>query len=507
MATLDKNGNIIFPGSQNTGIGIKANAPGLGGLNVGLGSNNNTLSTQFTLPKTKPSPFQPNANGGLTYTGTNTNTGITAPKANLGIQGTAGLKPVTPPAPVSGGGGGQQVVAPDPNADKLAKLADLKGQLAILQARKAAEDKAAADKIAAEQAAAQQQKLQTQGTTQNGAYNPYAPSNQMYGQIASGLANIQDPNNPMNQAYNQANENLAKLNAEYAQQQANIEGTPGSLAMAGGQEGILQRLFAQKQAAAQGQLSNALTGRAQTIGALGTAAGLAAPQQVGYNVQYTNPLTGQPYGGGQASGSLQDAVSGAVEKLKAGTMTYNDALTALSGYGQGGINALQAALPAGFNISQSNTLGGQQGSIGPAYSFAKSALENLKNITSNLGAGTLGSLGLQGSNIPAGNSIGNWISTTFGVDSAQTRQYIGAVQEARNAYSQLLAASRGGTPSAYTDQANAAIPDNATPNDIAAAISNLESLGQSKLNIYGNPGQSSTGTSPNGSTNTNIFSW
>jgi hypothetical protein len=44
----------------------------------------------------------------------------------------------------------------------------------------------------------------------------------------------------------------------------------------------------------------------------------------------------------------------------------------------------------------------------------------------------------------------------------------------------------------FTGQAHAAIPDDATPNDIKAAISSLETLGKSKVDIYSKPGTGGT---------------
>lgn len=241
-----------------------------------------------------------------------------------------------------------------------------------------------------------------------------------------------------------------------------------------------------QQLTAQGQQANAFTSalggantqQSQQLSGLGTAAGLAQPQLAGFNQQAFNPLTSS-----FAGGNINDAVSQVVQRIQNGQMSYDQGTQALQGYGQGGVNALQQALGPNFNVAQSNALAGQQGTIGPAYNFAKSALSNLQEVVKKLGIS-------QGTNIPIVNAIGNIFSSATGIGSDATRQYQGALAEARNAYAQLLAASRGGTPTDYGNQATAAIPDNATPNDIQAAINNLESLGGAKLQIYGNPGAS-----------------
>ncbi len=304
----------------------------------------------------------------------------------------------------------------------------------------------------------------------------------LYGNVVTGLANT--PQN--NKELADANKSLQDLQNEYQKNKNLIQSRGWDLSEQGGAQGMLTQSYNVANAAAQDRIQNALTGESNQINALNSAGNLAKPMLANYGQQVFNPTNGSLSGG-----TLNDAVNQVVAKLQSGQMTYAEAENALSGYGQGGINALLSALPAGFNVTQSNTLAGQQGSIKPAYDFAKSALNNLQSIAKQLS----GSSYIQGSNIPIINSIGNFLSTQSGVNSDLTRQYTGAIQEARNAYAQLLASSKGGTPTEYTGQSTAAIPDNATPNDIQAAINNLESLGQSKVDIYSNPGTSNNNTS------------
>lgn len=317
------------------------------------------------------------------------------------------------------------------------------------------------------------------------------------GLIGSLLGQASQPSQAYIDAQNEAArvaQQQADLTRDFSQKRSNIQGTAGFLTQATGLEGLLQQQYNTSQAglssqyqAATGRLAAANTQQQIQQQGLTSAAGFAQPVQVPYSNQFVSPITGQGVMG-EVGGSLQDALNNIIPKLKSGQMTYNDAVNALSGYGQMGMNALQAALPPGFNIAQSNTLAAQQGQIRPAYDFAKAALDRLQQTVQKLGFG-------QGTNIPVVNAIGDWFSRTFGVNSQQTREYNQAVAEARNAYAQLLAASRGGTPTEYGNQAIAAIPDNATPNDIAAAIQSLESLGGAKVKIYGNPGASGTGSS------------
>lgn len=327
--------------------------------------------------------------------------------------------------------------------------------------------------------------------------NPFTAKAPTYpglvGSLASTASQPSEGFTKAQEQYRGANQALQELRTDAATQTSNIGRSRTNLAEAGGEQGILQQLVAGKESALTGEMTAAQqAAQAATVqqnvqqSGLGQAAGFSQPQQVGYGVQYTNPLTGQPYGGG-TGGSLQSAVQGVVQKLQAGQMTYSDALQALSGYGQGGVNALQESLPQGFNIAQSNTLGGQQGSIGVNYQLADTALKNVESILQSLGAA-------QTTNIPAINKVANWVSTQFGVGSEQTRAMTGAVQSLRNAYASLLASAKGGTPTDYSGQAQAEIPNEPTPNDIAAIRQNFETLGKARAQILGNPGQSQSGT-------------
>lgn len=276
------------------------------------------------------------------------------------------------------------------------------------------------------------------------------------------------------------------LQSQYAQEQAALgsayQGASNLVGAANTQQGL-------QQSGLQSGGGLALQGQGQAQSALGTAAGLVAPQLAGYNQQAFNPATNQFSGGG----SLSDAVNSAVQKLQNGQMTYNDALTSLAGYGQGGIDALQKSLPPGFNIAQSNTLSGQQGSINATYQLADTAISNLENSVKKLGT-------LQGTNIPGVNAVGNAISNITGAGSQETREYTQAIQSARGAYAALIASIKGGTPTDYSSQALAEIPDNPTPNDIAALRHSFEVLGQARKDIFGNPGTSASGGNVGGQT-------
>lgn len=161
--------------------------------------------------------------------------------------------------------------------------------------------------------------LGIQSQLQNQPQAPQTPQQQnqgygvnqgLYGQLITGLANA--PQN--NQDVAQARANLQNLQNEYAQQTGNIEANRGGLSLQSGQEGILNRLYATKEAAAQQALGSALTSQQLQQQALGQAAGLAAPQPYGITTTPYNPATGT-FGtlpGGNAGAFGAGVVSGNV---------------------------------------------------------------------------------------------------------------------------------------------------------------------------------------------------
>lgn len=236
-------------------------------------------------------------------------------------------------------------------------------------------------------------------------------------------------------------------------------------------------------------------------------AGQAAPVQVPYGNQYISPITGEsPFG--QSGGGQQNPQSQAniyANEVATGKRSYADAISAMGLYGAAGKQFLDQAIRQvnpNFNFAQAQTLGASQGMIAPNYEFAKQALANVEASISKLGS-------LQRTNAPIVNGLANLGSIYTGIGSEETRSMIGAVQTLRNAYASLLASAKGGTPTDYSAQAQAEIPDMPTPNDIAAIKHNFETLGGARVNIFGNPGSGNTsgGTSGGSSIQAGGFSF
>lgn len=345
------------------------------------------------------------------------------------------------------------------------------------------------------------------------------------------ISQSQQPSQAYIDAQNEAkriSDQQTQLSKDYAQKDANIQGTAGFLTQATGLEGILQRQYdlgqnalasqyqgaTNRLGAANTQQSIQQSGLTSALGAANTqqqiqqngllgAAGFAQPQQVPYSNQYINPITGQPIGGGAgANGSLQDAVSRAVSMINSGT-SYNDAAATLSGYGQGGLNALNQALPQGFDITQSNakaqagaasTL--QTGTIGgelqKSAETVKQHMSTLKDAYSQLGAQF---------GIPLLNAGVNAIATQFGSGALQS--YNIALQNVRDELAKILGGGSSTDGSRAT--AHALLPDNMTPQQIDAAIKTSTELMNSKISEYTKVSGSNTGGGSSGSTTG--FNW
>lgn len=144
---------------------------------------------------------------------------------------------------------------------------------------------------------------------------PYSVNNGLYGQLITGLANTsQKPN----QAYTDAQAEAQKIqdqqtqvSKDYAQKTNNIAGTAGFLTQQSGLQGQLNNQYNTVQNALSSQYSGATSrlgaaNQQQSLqqGALGTAAGLAAPQRNGY--AFLDPLTGQPVGGANGANAAID---------------------------------------------------------------------------------------------------------------------------------------------------------------------------------------------------------
>ncbi len=150
-----------------------------------------------------------------------------------------------------------------------------------------------------------------------GAGGQVLPPNTSQAGLISQLGGIAGNQSPQyqqaQQQYLDASQKLAALRASEAQQEANIGASGTNLAEAGGEQGLLQSLFAAKQAALTGEMTaaqtsaQAATGQQQTQQqGLGSAAGLLAPTLGSYGQAQYSPLGGLVGGGTGAGVSPSD---------------------------------------------------------------------------------------------------------------------------------------------------------------------------------------------------------
>lgn len=257
----------------------------------------------------------------------------------------------------------------------------------------------------------------------------------------------------------------------------------------------------QQQAALSSAGGIANTAQSQLLSGLASAGSLAQPSG---NFPFVfDPTTGSftTSGGGTSGFNPTTAAQQYAKDVISGVRSYADAVSAMSLYGAAAQQFLDQAIQQqspNFNFAQARSLGDIQGTIGPQYNFAQQALSNVENALQKLG-------GLQTTNVPLWNQFANFASLQSGIGGDSTREFVSAVQSLRNAYAAILASARGGTPSDFSAQAIAEIPDIPTPNDLAAIRHNLETLGQARVGIYGQPGgQSTSYAQPTGSS---IWSW
>lgn len=315
---------------------------------------------------------------------------------------------------------------------------------------------------------------------------------------AHGLAN--NALNPIPLEFQQGRAQV--LQSQYGQEQSALgaayQGASNLQNAANTQQGLQQTGLANA-AGAYGTLQGLATAQqGQQLNGLGSAAGLAQPVQVPYSNQLINPATGQSVTGnsvGQLPPDAQNTVNTLAQQVRSGSMTINDALSRLSGYGQAGVNSLTAALGPGFNTNASNASGattatGQQ--LQTAATAANSALDKLESDFGNLSW-------WQSIGIPITNDIAQSIGNAYGDRNVGT--YQSTLHDARAQLQGVLTASGASTPTGAEDMARQYLPDGMTPQQLAAKIAAAKALIQQKVSAFtqsGNQSGSSTGTGSGG---------
>lgn len=251
-----------------------------------------------------------------------------------------------------------------------------------------------------------------------------------------------------------ATNNLQNLEDRIARQTAGIEGQGIPLGNETGQEGIASRLNASLLSNAQQAYANAIAEQGQGITGNTNAANIAnsgaqSAQSAGapisqFGVQI-NPLTGQPIGGMSAidAATQGGAIQGA--QAAAASNAQNQGSTVTSANASGLSSSIQA-----------------EQSLNTAAASAKGLATQVASALSNSG--------LNLGNSTDANAVINNLKSRLG--STAYTQLVTAVNDARTAYAAILTGT-GSTPSDAGTQAQQNINVNMTPNQILAAINQL----------------------------------
>lgn len=276
--------------------------------------------------------------------------------------------------------------------------------------------------------------------------NPYTAQAPTFPGLVGSLSTTAATSSPQYQAaqnqYLSANQQLEQLKTQAAQQNANIGGSRTNLAEAGGEQGLLQNLTANSEAALTGEMSaaqaaaQAATGQQATQqSGLAGAAGLSAPQ--GANSLGTfNPTTGQynSYGGGTGGGASE-------------------------------AGAVQTQIQQG---SQVQTMVGQQ-------SQAQALAQNLSSLIESAG------INPNNTSVFTGfmNGVNQWLNTQSG--DPQYQNFANLLNEISSRYASILNQS-GGTPTDQSTISHSIINGLASGQSIQQVLGSLDKNATDSIN-------------------------
>lgn len=319
--------------------------------------------------------------------------------------------------------------------------------------------------------------------------------------------------------YGDISQQIADVGMQGARAQAGYK-TTGTTPVAEGNAAVIAQTTAAQQAALGEQQQAALTqaGLGQTQqgleqGAIGTAAGLAAPQTAEYGKTVFDPVTGQYTGGG--TGDFSASMDTFATQLASGALGVNQVPTSITSnpilYAQL-LQKTQQKNP-NFNVTQSNanqaaqTQALQQNvttglTMQRSAQAATQALDTLQTAYNNLSSIAQG--GVLGMNVPIISGLAQQVGMASGLGREQISAFQGALKEARAQINTVLAPLIGVESANATS--NSLLPDNMTPQEVPQKISAAKEYIQQRVEAFtqtgGVPqyGQSQNYAPTNGST-------
>lgn len=326
--------------------------------------------------------------------------------------------------------------------------------------------------------------------------------------VISSMATTQNPDlrqqviNSQSQIAPNAQNNLEKskmdllnFQKDYAEHNANIEGSPEGLDFQQGQQRVLQNQYANELPAFQTAVSTAQTAVGQGVTANQNVIAATQPQLDQYGKTYYAPPTSATGGGVQGGGNgldPQTQASQLAELVNSGQLDYNTASSQMGSYGTAGVPALRNAILAknpnfNFNLSTSSAQTQQVGQqLSASIPPANQALDALQAAFNKLGS-------LSGSGIPFIQEFAQNAAMQTGIGRSAVSAFQGALQEARSRVNAALAGVIG--VDAAGKQADALLPNNMTPDELPQKIVAAKQYLQNQLQSYKNSGNQNQGTS------------
>ena len=453
-------------------------------------NNNAAFSTNYNLLKQYGVKPQTSNTGliKLPSTATQSTLGFTPQSLNTGAFGTqtptsiSGLNGTSSPStPNNASLGSYKGTAITPGTQQ-----QIQAQMAAIDAKNAGAgtQNIGGGTLSGQTAGSSQQTGGASGSLAQQNTNPYVATTPSFPGLVGGLATTaMQPTPQYTAAQNQylaANQALADLNKQYAQQGYNIGTSRTNLAEAGGEQGLLQNLYtgqeqalAQEMGAAQAAAQVATQQQLAQQSGLAAAGGLASPvpaQALGFY----NPATGEftQYGGGQGQGGA----------FGAGQVLGNVAL------GQ----QFQQQLAPAFNAASSILYGEGGNQSKPTTGSLQGFLNANQDINPT--------------SINAANFADQWINNQFSNPKyTELAQYL---NEFLNTLTPLIGAA-GNTTNYKQQIVNAMIKSTASGQSMSQALGNLfNNIASAKFGSIYNTGQSTavpgvnTGTQAGGG---NVF--
>lgn len=277
-------------------------------------------------------------------------------------------------------------------------------------------------------------------------------------------------------------------NAAIASQSASSRMSALASAQDAALQGTGQQLTAQgQQAAALAQaLGGANVGQSNTLSGLGSAAGLAAPNPAGYGQTVFNPLSGG-FGGGQGNLDPQVAAQQLAAEVKAGRMSYEQAVQSLGYAGGAGQQFLNSALQGGgYSIPGGQAqLGASQANYGQ-FAQQEATLQAATQRADQLGANLIAQLRQYAGADTARpiKELENIIRDKVG--DAQATAFFTALAEAQRAYGALIQAGGNFTPTGTEATAGELLSKDMTGDQLIASLEQLAQAGQITLGTVSN---------------------